>query len=70
MNIKNVIFTVLALIVLVGGALLFEHFQEKIKDTTWLIVVLKIVIAIILIVIYGLILKWAAGLCHIEWKGD
>jgi CDP-diacylglycerol pyrophosphatase len=70
MNKINIIFTVLALIVLVGGSLLFEHCQKKIKDTTWLIVVSKIVIAIILIVIYGLILKWVAGLCHIEWKGD
>jgi len=70
MNIKNIIFTISALIVLVGGSLLFEHFQEKVKDSSWLIVASKITIAIILILIYGLILKWASGLCHIEWKGD
>lgn len=70
MNMKNTLFTISALLLLVGGSLLFEHIQEKIKDTTWLIVVSKIVIAIALVAIYTLIIKWAAGLCHIEWKGD
>lgn len=70
MNMKNIIFTISALIVLVVGSLLFEHFQEKIKDSTWLIVASKIAIAIILLVVYGLILKWVAGLYHIEWKGN
>ena len=70
MNMKNTLFTISALLLLVGGSLLFEHFQENIKDTTWLIVVSKIVIAIALVAIYTLIIKWAAGLCHIEWKGD
>lgn len=70
MNMKNTLFTISALLFLVGGSLLFEHFQEKIKDTTWLIVVSKIVIAIALVAIYTLIIKWAAGLSHIEWQGD
>lgn len=70
MNIKNIIFTISALIVLISGSLLFEHFQEKIKDSSWLIVVSKIAVAIILLVVYGIILKWVSGLCHIEWKGN
>lgn len=70
MNMKNIIFTISALIVLIIGSLLFEYYQEKIKDSTWLIVVSKIVVAIILLVVYGLLLKWVSGLCHIEWKGN
>ena len=70
MNMKNIIFMISALIVLISGSLLFEYFQEKIKDNTWLIVASKIAIAIILLVVYGLILKWVSGLCHIEWKGN
>ncbi|GEM_PF-711048 len=69
MNVKNIIFTISALIMFAGGSLLFEHFQRKIKDRTWLIVAAKIATAIILLIVYGFILKWVAGLCHIEWKG-
>ena len=67
---KSIIFTVLALIILTSGAISFEYFQEKIVDSTWKIVALKIVIAIALIVFYGLALKWFAGIYHIEWKGN
>lgn len=67
---KDIIFRITALILLVGGSLLFERFQEKIEDDTWLIVVAKIIIAFTLLVAFIMILKWAAGLSHIEWKGN
>ena len=70
MYIKDIIFRISALIILGGGAFLFDYFQEKIDDSTWIIVISKIAIAIALLVVYGLILTWVAGLCHIEWQDD
>ncbi len=70
MAVKNLIFTLSSLIILVFGSILFEYFQEKINDTTWLIVISKIVLAFILISIFVSILKYFAGLYSIEWKGD
>lgn len=67
---KDIIFRITALILLVGGSLLFERFQEKIEDDTWLIVLAKIIIAFTLLVAFIMILKWAAGLSHIEWTGN
>lgn len=67
---KEIIFRITALILLVGGSLLFERFQEKIEDDTWLIVLAKIIIAFTLLVAFIMILKWAAGLSHIEWTGN
>ena len=41
MAVKNLIFSLSSLIILVFGSILFEYFQDKINDTTWLIVILK-----------------------------
>ncbi len=67
---KKIIFTISALIVFCVGALLYDYFQERIHDSTWLIVILKIVILLVLFVVYCVIYKWVAGLFHIEIELD
>lgn len=70
MNVKNIIFTISALIVFGVGVLLYDYFQKRIYDSTWLITILKIVILLVLFVVYCVIYKWAAGLFHIGIELD
>lgn len=49
---------VLALLVFVVGFVAFEAIESKIPDTRWFVVVLKIVIALLLVFIYGFLLHW------------
>lgn len=65
---KDIIFTIISLSVFIGGTLLFEHFQEKFEDSSWFVVLFKIVVAIVLLVAYAVILKYAAIYFDIRWK--
>lgn len=65
---KNIIFTVCALLFLLGGIYLFDIIESKIPDANWLIVGAKILIALVALILYAIILKFFANIFNITWN--
>lgn len=67
-NLKNIIFTVFSLLLLLGGIYVYDIIENKIPDDNWLIILMKILIALIALVIYIIIVKFLANVFNISWK--
>ena len=50
--------TVFALLVFAAGALIFDKVQRKFSDKSWIVVSVKIAVALLLIFVYGFALRW------------
>lgn len=65
---KNIIFTICALLFLLGGIYLFDIIEGKIADANWIIVGAKILIALIALILYAIILKFFANIFNVTWE--
>jgi hypothetical protein len=65
---KNIIFAICSLLILFAGVYLYEKIEDKIPDTNWLIVGIKIIIALLAFVIYIIIVKFFANIFNITWE--
>ena len=49
---------VIALLIFSGGSLMFEKVENRFPDKNWLTVITKILVAFVLVIAYGFLLKW------------
>ena len=49
---------VIALLIFSGGSLIFEKVANRFPDKNWLTVITKILVAFVLVIAYGFLLKW------------
>ena len=65
---KNILFAVCSLLFLLCGIWLYNKIENMIADANWLIVVIKILIAILSLIVYIIILMWFANTFNISWE--
>lgn len=66
-NLKLIIFAVCSLLFLLAGIYLYGIIENKIPDSSWIIIVVKILVALIALVIYIIIVKFFANIFNITW---
>lgn len=65
---KNIVFAICSLLFFIGGIWLYNKLENKIPDSSWLIVVIKILAALLALIIYIMIIKMFADIFNVTWS--